>query len=98
MDVDNKKLLVEFVGSFFFIVVILNSMNDNKIGPHGIAIALLAVIYFGGNISGAHFNPAVTWAMILENKLAFNLGVSYIISQLSGAYTAYQFNSLVLKK
>jgi len=97
MDFDNKKLIVEFLGSFFFIVVILNSLNDNKIGPHGIAIALLAAIYIGGNISGAHFNPAVTFAMILENKLVFNLGILYIISQLSGAFAAYHFNKIVLK-
>lgn len=93
-----EKLIVEFVGTFFFLSVILNSLNDPTIGPMGVAIGLLAAIYIGANISGAHFNPAVTLAMFLENKLVFSLAVMYIITQFAAAFTAVKFNSLVLKK
>ena len=92
-----EKLIVEFVGTFFFLSVILNSFNDPTIGPMGVAIGLLAAIYIGANISGAHFNPAVTFAMFLENKLTIGLLAAYVCSQYVGAAAAWKFNQLVLK-
>jgi aquaporin Z len=97
MSFDNNKLLVEFLGSFFFISIILHSIEDKSIGSTGIAIALLATIYFGGTISGAHYNPAVTVAMMVENKVTVALGILFIISQVSGALAAVKFNQFVLK-
>lgn len=94
---DINKYIVEAVGTFFFLSVILHSLNDNGIGPQGVAIALLASIYFGASVSGAHFNPAVSFVMFLENKLTVGLLLGYITSQYIGAATAWKFNDLVLK-
>ncbi len=94
---DVNKYIVEAVGTFFFLSVILHSLNDNSIGPQGIAIALLASIYFGGSISGGHFNPAVSFAMFLDNKLTVGLLAAYIASQYVGAAAAWKFNELVLR-
>ena len=91
------KLVVEAVGTFFFLSVILHSLNDTTIGPFGVAVALLAVIYFGNSVSGAHYNPAVTFAMITENRLPLAVGLVYIVAQLIGAFGAVKFNHLVLK-
>jgi len=91
------KLIVEAVGTFFFLSVILHSLNDKSIGPFGVAVALLAVIYFGNSVSGAHYNPAVTFAMITENRLPLAVGLVYIAAQLIGAFGAVKFNHLVLK-
>ena len=91
------KLVVEAVGTFFFLSVILQSLNDTTIGPFGVAVALLAVIYFGNSVSGAHYNPAVTFAMITENRLPLAIGLVYIAAQLIGAFGAVKFNHLVLK-
>jgi aquaporin Z len=93
-----EKLIVEIIGTFFFLSVILNFGNDANIGPISIGLGLLVAIYFGANISGAHYNPAVTFAMILENKIAFSLGLMYIIAQLTGAFAAVKFNNLFIKK
>ena len=92
-----EKLVVETIGTFLLICVILHSASDNRIGYFGIAAALFVVINLGASVSGAHYNPAVTFAMILENKIAFNLGLLYILSQLIGAYGALKFNSIVLE-
>ena len=58
------KLLVEFLGGFIFFSVILRYGEALPI-----AIALAAAIYFGGPISGGHFNPAVSLMMFLNGQL-----------------------------
>jgi len=92
-----NKYVVEAVGTFFFLSVILHSLADNTIGPHSVAIALLAAIYFGNSVSWAHFNPAVSFVMFLENKLTFNLFIAYVLSQLVGGVAAWKFNQEILK-
>jgi aquaporin Z len=91
-----EKLIVETIGTFLLTSVILHSSVDNKIGYFGIAATLFVAILIGASVSGAHYNPAVTFAMILENKIAFSLGILYILSQLIGAFAAVKFNSYVL--
>ena len=94
---DINKLVVECVGTFFLILIILHSLNDNRIGAIGICVTLLILIYLGGNISGANYNPAVTIAMILNNKINYMLGMLYIVAQLLGALLAVLFNNTILK-
>ena len=47
-----KKLLVEFIGTFVFLSVILSTGDAFAIG-----LALAVAIFFGGKVSGGHFNP-----------------------------------------
>jgi MIP family channel proteins len=65
---------------------------DGKVGLVGIAFAhgmtLAAMIYALGSISGAHFNPAVSFAMWLRQKLDPPALLGYILAQLSGALVA----------
>ena len=83
------KYIVEFIGTFIFLSVILNTGAAIPIG-----IALTAVIFFGSNVSGAHFNPAVSLMMYLKGKLdAVNLTV-YVSAQLLGGVAAYYFNKI----
>ena len=95
---DTQKLLIEAVGTFVFLAVIFHSLDNPAIGPIGVSIALLTAIHLGADISGAHYNPAVTFAMYMDNKIPMVLGLSYIGAQLVGAYGAYMFNKEVLKK
>ena len=53
-----NKYLVEFLGTFFFLFLIIYTGNFIAIG-----IALALVIYLGGKISGGHFNPAVSFGL-----------------------------------
>ncbi len=67
-----------------------------KLGLLGIAIAhglaLAGMIYGIGSLSGAHFNPAITLAMWIRNRLSSDLVFGYVAAQLLGALVA----SLVL--
>jgi len=83
-----KAVLVEFIGTFFFLSIILNAVADASYGPIAIAIGLLAAIYFGGKVSGGHYNPAVSIMMYVKGKLAGDLAVLYIAAQILGALTA----------
>lgn len=86
------KSLVEFLGTFFFLSVILTQGQ-----PIPIAIALLSVIYFGGNITGGHFNPAISIMMYINKKLSANDMVMYIIAQIFGGIVALFFYNSMLK-
>ena len=85
----NNKLLVEFIGTFVFLFVI---MFFGK--PLHIAVALFLVIYFGGSISGGHFNPAVTVMKYANNDVSSMEAGGYVVVQvLAGlaALGAYKF-------
>ena len=92
---ENIKYIVELLGTFFFLSVILNSSNENLIKPFGIAATLLACIFFAGKISGAHLNPAVTLAVYLKDNTELNVVIGYIIAQLIGAGLAVKFNDFL---
>jgi aquaporin Z len=81
-------LLVEFLGSFIFFSVIL------KYGEAlPIAIALAAVIYFGGYISGGNYNPGVSLMMFLTGKLSMMKFIQYVAVQALAAFSAVYFAS-----
>jgi len=95
---DLVKVVVEILGTFFFLSVILQTLTDTSIGPIAVAVTLLSAIYFGASSSGAHFNPAVSFAMFMKNKMEMNLLVTYVLAQLVGAALAVKFNNFILAK
>ena len=80
-----NKYLVEFVGTLFFLYVILATGNAIAIG-----IALAIAIMVGGAISGGMFNPAVTIMMAAGGKLAHKEVVPYIVAQIAGGLAALE--------
>ncbi len=95
---DLVKVVVEILGTFFFLSVILQTLTDASLGPIAVAVTLLAAIYFGASSSGAHFNPAVSFAMFMKNKMEVNLLATYVLAQLVGAALAVKFNGFILDK
>tara|TARA_B100000035_G_C20873049_1_gene497105 strand:- start:5 stop:274 length:270 start_codon:yes stop_codon:yes gene_type:complete len=81
--------LVEFVGTFIFLSVIVSVGK-----PLPIAIALAAVIYFGGAISGGHFNPAVSVMMFLNKMITMPTLVGYVVAQVLGGVVALYFYNM----
>tara|TARA_B000000557_G_C20561242_1_gene353198 strand:+ start:288 stop:566 length:279 start_codon:yes stop_codon:yes gene_type:complete len=80
------EYLIEFLGTFIFLSVIIVTGN-----PLAIAIALAAVIYMGGKVSGGHYNPAVNVMMFLNNKLSTERLIGQTIAQLLGAVAAFYY-------
>ncbi len=83
MQREIEKYLVEFIGTTFFLYVIISTGNALAIGA-----ALALAIFVGGSISGGNFNPAVSVMMIAAGKLKPNEGICYIIAQLLGGMLA----------
>lgn len=78
-----KKYLIEFIGAFFLVLTIALTGN-----PIAIGFALTGLVYMGGYISGAHYNPAVTLTMLLTKKISQGEAAKYIIAQLFGGLVA----------
>ena len=75
-----RKLVVEAIGTFFLILTIgllLTSAHPTAFAPLAIGSVLMVMVYAGGHISGAHYNPAVTLAVFLRGKASTNDLVGY---------------------
>ena len=92
-----NKYLAELLGTFVLVgigtMAILSSGGGVVAISFGFGLALLAGIYMFGGLSGAHFNPAVTLAMLLRKDTNSSDAIGYIIAQVAGAVLA---SSLVL--
>jgi aquaporin Z len=78
-----RAYLTEFIGTFFLVLTIGLSGS-----PLAIGAGLMAMVYLGGHISGAHYNPAVTLAVFLRGKLMQRDILPYLIAQFAGAIAA----------
>ncbi|NBT46984.1 MAG: hypothetical protein EBT07_04080 [Actinobacteria bacterium] len=85
--------IVEFLGTFIFLSVIIATGQ-----PILISMALLLVILLGAGISGGHFNPAVS-VMFWANGALSNAGLAgYIVAQILGGLGAVFVYNLLSKK
>ena len=86
-----KNCLVEFIGTFFLVLVVgltvvapaagVHVPGADHMAPLAIGFALMVIVAGGGHISGGHYNPAVTLGVFLRGKCAFADVIPYIISQ-----------------
>ncbi len=87
-----KKLLVEFIGTFFLVLVV--SLSGN---PVAIGFMLMAMVYMGGYISGAHYNPAVTLGLWVSKKINSNDALKYMAAQLLGGFAGAAVYTFIKK-
>jgi aquaporin NIP len=88
--------VAEFVGTFTLVFAgcgaVMVDAKTHVLGHVGVAISfglvILAMIYAVGHISGAHFNPAVTFAFALSRHFPWSRATGYWLAQLAGALTA----------
>src|SRR3954447_12571008 len=86
-----KKYITELIGTFFLVLTIGCTVISGAAGvipPLAIGSALMGMIYAGGHISGAHYNPAVTLAIWLRGKCLAKDVIPYMLSQIIGAMLA----------
>ena len=94
MDIDLRKYAAEGVGTFVLVFGGVGSavLAGPRIGNLGVALAfglaLLAMVYAIGPISGCHINPAVTLGVLLARKIEARHAVVYVVAQVVGAIVA----------
>ena len=86
-----RKLAVEFLGMFIFVFTV--GMATNKAGagalaPIAIGSVLMVMVFAGGHVSGGHFNPAVSTAVLLRGRMAAGRYGPYIVTQFVAAVIA----------
>ena len=80
-----NKYIIEFIGTFFLVLIIGLTQN-----PLAIGFGVTALVYMGAHISGAHYNPAVSIAMLIRSEIGFNDFIKYVGAQVLGsAFAAY---------
>jgi aquaporin Z len=85
-----RKYITEFIGTFFLVLTIGMVVVGGKgdFAPLAIGSSLMVMIFAGGHISGGHYNPAVTLAVLLRGKISLVDAFLYMIVQISGAVIA----------
>ena len=80
------KLITEFVATLFLVLTIgLTGVVGPDLAPLAIAAVLTALIYMGGHVSAAHYNPAITLAFWLRGAMPTREVGPYVAAQLAGA-------------
>ena len=91
-----RALVAELIGTFALVFAgcgaVMVDAKTHQLGHVGVAVSFGLVIMFGiyavGHISGAHFNPAVTFAFALTRHFPWSRALAYWGAQLSGALIA----------
>lgn len=84
-----KNYLTEFIGTFFLVLTIgLTVTAGQPLAPLAIGTILMVMVYMGGHVSGAHYNPAVSLAVLIVRGIDVATFVGYVIAQILGALVA----------
>jgi aquaporin Z len=86
-----NKYITELLGTFFLVFTVGCTVVGNGAGalaPLAIGSALMVMIFAGGHISGAHYNPAVTLGVWLRGKCETKDVPGYMVAQIVGAMLA----------
>ncbi len=92
-----RRIVAEAIGTFALVfagtgAIVVNDVTGGALTQLGVAtafgLAVAVMIYAVGDVSGAHFNPAVTLGCWLARRLPARRVAPYVASQLAGAFAA----------
>jgi len=92
-----RRALMEAIGTFALVTagcgaIVTNTVHPGSIGGVGVSLVfglvIMVMIYAGGHLSGAHYNPSVTVAFTLARHFPLRDALAYIAAQLAGASAA----------
>jgi aquaporin NIP len=92
-----QKYVAEAIGTFALVfagtgAIVVNDVTGGALTHFGVAaafgLAVASMIYALGDVSGAHFNPAVSVGFWLARRLPAHEVAPYVASQLAGAFAA----------
>ncbi len=89
-----RRALMEGIGTFALVTagcgaIVTNTAHPGSIGAVGVSLVfglvIMVMIYAGGHLSGAHYNPSVTIAFTLARHFPIRDALAYIAAQFAGA-------------
>ena len=92
-----RRALMEAIGTFALVAagcgaIVTNATHPGALGGVGISLVfglvIMVMIYAGGHLSGAHYNPSVTFAFTLARHFPLRDALAYVAAQLLGACAA----------
>ncbi|MBV9380373.1 MAG: aquaporin [Streptosporangiaceae bacterium] len=87
--VSTRKYIVELIGTFFLMfAVAVSAFSGSVFTPLAAGAILMVMIYAGGHISGGHYNPAVTLAVLCRRRIGITDAAWYWIAQLAAGVIA----------
>lgn len=82
-----NRYVTELIGTYFLVLIIgMVVVDGSPSAPLAIGLGLTALVYMGGHVSGAHYNPAVTIALYLRGAAARRDVLPYMAAQIFGAW------------
>ena len=94
-----KKYVAEFIGSFFlvFVIVLVANNGTGALAPLAMGAILTVMAYAARDLSGAHFNPALSLAALMRGQLSRFDFPYYVVAQLLGAMLAALLATFLLR-
>jgi aquaporin Z len=91
------KYVVEAIGTFFLVFTVGAAVGSSSpLAPLGIGAVLMVMIYAGGHLSGGHYNPAVTLAVLVRRRIGLRDAVGYWIVQFgAGLFAAAAVRDII---
>src|SRR5262249_34960023 len=84
-----RSYLAEFIGTFFLVLTVgCTVLTSAPLAPLAIGAALMVMVYAGGHVSGAHFNPAVTLAVLVRGRISAMDAAWYWAAQVAAGLAA----------
>ncbi len=85
-----KKYITEFIGTFFLVLTIGLAVlgGAGTMAPVAIGAVLMVMVYAGGHLSGAHYNPAVSLSVWIRGRIGASDAVAYMMTQVVAAAAA----------
>jgi aquaporin Z len=84
-----RKLVVEFIGTFFLVFTVCTATSPKTgvgtLAPLAIGAALMVMVFAGGHVSGGHYNPAVSTAVLVRGRMLGSEWGPYVLAQALGA-------------
>jgi len=83
------RYAVEAIGTFFLVFTVGAAVGSRStLAPLAIGAALMVMIYAGGHVSGGHYNPAVTLAVLVRRRIGLRDAVAYWLVQVGAGLLA----------
>lgn len=101
MPEDVRRMVAEFLGTFGLLFIgglgifAAIGTGEGRLVPGGLVVialgfglALLVSLYAFGEVSGGHYNPAVSLGALLDGRIGVATFVRYLLAQIAGAVVA----------